>query len=644
MKLSLTIFIIAIFFSIQASAQDISFQQQCKHAEHESMLLQEKWSQKTNSFSADYDLKYHRFELDIDPAVDSVKGSVTSYFIVTKPSLQHLKFNLTGTLVVDSVRFQNNNVSFSHVDDTLDIDLGLVLAQNALDSVTVFYGGTPPSSGFGSFEQTTHAQAVPVIWTLSEPYGAHEWWPCKQDLTDKIDSVDFYITIPKDFRATSNGVLVLENVVGQSKIVHWKHRYPIANYLIAFAVTNYRRFSNFVPLGNDTLEVVNYVYSEDSLDAVSKTQYIIPQVQLYDSLFGPYPFMNEQYGHTQFSWGGGMEHQTMSFMGNFNFDLMAHELAHQWFGNKITCGSWQDIWLNEGFATYLTALTFEFIAGDFYWNYWKDSQIDYVTEKISGSVFVVDTSSVSRIFDSRFSYSKGALVLHMARWVLGDSLFFQSIRNYINDPNLVYSFAKTDDLKQHFENTSGLDFTEFFDDWVYGHGYPSYSINYVQHSDDSLHITIDQTASFSSITDFFEMPVPLQVFGGGKDTMLILDHQFSGQEFHIALDFQVDSMKFDPERWIVSKNNEIVAQDKKIENLDFSVYPNPAKSQLNVQFNSQIQSGTVSLLDLTGKLISKRKFGNTNFVKLDISKLISGMYLLKVLNSDDVSVVKFIKK
>ncbi|MBK7970327.1 MAG: hypothetical protein IPK08_16080 [Bacteroidetes bacterium] len=177
-----------------------------------------------------------------------------------------------------------------------------------------------------------------MIWTLSEPYGSSDWWPCKNGLTDKADSIDIFLNVPNAMTGASNGILIAETPNGTTKLFHWKHKYPIA-YLICMAVTNYVKYS-LCPLAGDTLEIVNYVYPEDSLLATSQTDEIVSMVQLYDTLFGVYPFHNEKYGHAQFGWGGGMEHQTMTFVSNFGFDLLAHELAHHWFGDKVTYGSW----------------------------------------------------------------------------------------------------------------------------------------------------------------------------------------------------------------------------------------------------------------------------------------------------------------
>lgn len=198
-----------------------------------------------------------------------------------------------------------------------------------------------------------------VLWTLSEPYGARDWWPTKQTLNDKIDSCDIFVTTPSGYKVGSNGILL--NVVqdGNNVIHHWKHIHAEPAYLIAIAVADYSEYIDWVPLDSgDSLMVLEYVYPCNLLSAQLQTTDIIPTMQFFIELFGDFPF--EKYGHAQFGWGGGMEHSSMTFVGGFNHGLLAHELAHQWFGDKITCGSWQDIWLNEGFATYLEGLTYDF--------------------------------------------------------------------------------------------------------------------------------------------------------------------------------------------------------------------------------------------------------------------------------------------
>jgi len=359
---------------------------------------------------SDYDLKYHRFNWYINPDTSFISGDVTSYFVTQTAGFFQVSFELSNNLTVDSVRYAGAMVSFNHSSSVLDINLGTTLPLGRFDSVQVYYHGNPSAGvGFGSFIKDVHS-GTNVIWTLSEPYGASDWWPCKNIFSDKIDSIDVIVTTPQFNRVASNGILVSETLNGGDKTFHWKHRYPIAAYLIAIAVTNYSVYSDYVPLGNDTLEMLNYVYPENLAAWQAGTPYQIEVMQLFDSLFGDYPFMREKYGHCQFSWGGGMEHQTMSFVINEGFDLLAHEMAHQWYGDKVTCNSWHDIWVNEGFATYCQGITLQSAWGGIYWPVWLRQRNDGVTALPGGSDYCYDTTMVTSVFDWRLSHQQGAMV------------------------------------------------------------------------------------------------------------------------------------------------------------------------------------------------------------------------------------------
>jgi aminopeptidase N len=589
---------------------------------------------RSSPFTDNYDLKYHRLEWTIDPAVLYISGAVTSYFEAKTAGFQEINFDLVKELTVSEVLHQGQPLTFiHHDDDRLQIFLPAALSAGQLDSVTVIYAGAPPQTGFGSFNKATHA-GVPILWTLSEPYGARDWWPCKQDLSDKIDSIDVLVRTPAAYRVASNGLLDSETEVGTDKIYHWKHRYPIPTYLIAIAVTNYAVYSDFVPVPNgNPIEVLNYVYPEFLPNAQSQTTATVQVMQLYNELFGLYPFSNEKYGHAQFGWGGGMEHQTMSFMGGFSFSLQAHELAHQWFGDKVTCGSWEDIWLKEGFATYLTGLTYENGLGTQNWRNWLQNTFTQITNVPDGSVWVNDTMSVNRIFNSRLTYSKGAMLLHMLRWKLGDEAFFQGVRDYLSHPEQAYEYALTQDLKAHLEAESGQDLTEFLEDWFYGQGHPSYQVQWGQGSSGMVQVTIGQTTSHASV-DFYEMPVPIRFSGPNGDTTLVFDHEASGQQFSVALPFEVETAEFDPDLWILSANNtvaQVVVSTKETDLLRQSlrVFPNPVQDELNISFDWNRLPDAVVLYDVQGKQLQTVTPQN-NPVSIGMKDLPAGLYVVEI--------------
>ncbi|MDP5107258.1 MAG: T9SS type A sorting domain-containing protein, partial [Polaribacter sp.] len=455
------------------------------------------------------------------------------------------------------------------------------------------------------------------------------WWPCKQDLNDKIDAIDVYITTPQQYVAVSNGLEQSAIITADKKTTHFKHQYPIPAYLIAIAVTNYETYSHTVPNNGNPFPIVNYVYPESLTSAQNSTGITVDIMNHFIDLFGNYPFENEKYGHAQFGWGGGMEHTTVSFMGSFNRDLIAHELAHQWFGNKITCGSWKDIWLNEGFATFLTGLSIEKLDGETAYKNWRSSKINSITSLQNGAVYLsdVDTTSVGRIFNSRLSYNKGAMVLHMLRKKLGDVKFFQGLKNYISDPDLAYSYAKTPDLITHLESASGLNLSEFFNDWIYNQGYPTYNLEWNQLNSNTINITLNQTQSDASVS-FFEANVPVRVNGtNGEILDLILDNKSNNETFVESVSFLVGSVDFDPETHLISKNNTVVLTTDNLaiasENLE--LFPNPVHDFLTIKPSNNITVLTSTIYTLLGKKILE-----TENTQLDLSQLKAGIYILKI--------------
>ncbi|MFZ1612435.1 MAG: M1 family aminopeptidase [Chitinophagales bacterium] len=569
-----------------------------------------------------YNVIYQMMEWQVDPNVNFISGKITSY-IIPENDLSSIEFNMSALLIADSV-FVNNTkiIVFDHSSDILQIPTELNAEQT--DTILVYYHGTPAGTGFGSFVQDTHNES-PIIWTLSEPYGAQDWWPCKQSLTDKIDSIDVFISTPNAYTGISNGLLESAITSGDFTTWHWKHRHPIATYLICLAVTDYVQYNDTIPVGDVSILVENFVYPESLEDAQIGTAALAGPMQLFSDLFGLYPFANEKYGHAECNFAGGMEHQTITFVGLWDYELLAHELAHHWFGDFVTCASWQDVWLNEGFATYLSGLCLEFLKPDEFQNflYWRKV---WAVSALDGSVFCEDTTIVSRVFSGRLTYSKGALVLHQLRWVVGDAIFFTALNNYLYDPEISNGFATTRQLITHFENVYGGDLDWYFDDWIYGEGFPSYTISWKQDANNLVTIEIDQTQSDNSV-DFFELPLELQLSNGDYDTSIVVQNTFSGQEFSLQLNTTVNTLIFDPKIHIISDSNIIRGNLLECEDFDILIYPVPAGKEISVSVCGDALYN-LQIYDINGRLVLNSTI--KQFDTFDISQLTSGVYIVSV--------------
>ncbi|MBC7643097.1 MAG: T9SS type A sorting domain-containing protein [Flavobacterium sp.] len=608
-----------------------------------------------NPNTLNYDITYHKLEFTVDPSIASISGKVTTTFTATA-NMNTLTFDLFDSMIVSSVNQNGQSLNFTQLGtNELIIDLPTTQLSGTSATVEIVYSGDPTSSGFGSFTVDVH-NGTPVLWTLSEPFGARDWWPCKQDLNDKIDAIDVYITAPSQYVSVSNGIEPdAPVIVGPNKITHFRHQYPIPAYLIAIAVTDYQIYDQQAGLGtlaSPFYPVTHYIYPETATANIASVQVLPSILNFFESKFGNYAFRGEKYGLCQFGWGGGMEHTTVSFMtagnnGAYPRSLIAHETGHQWFGDKITCGTWKDIWLNEGITEYLSGLTTEFLDGNTNFRTWKSGKISSVTSipnTNTSNLYLTDAqaTSVNRIFSSSVTYNKGSMVTNMLRYKMGDTMFFQAMNNYINNPMFAYNYAITTEFQGQLEAVYGSSLQEFFNDWVYGQGYPTYTIAVANFGAGQARITVNQTQSSPTVS-YFEMPLDIKIIGAGGLTQTIrVDNTSNGQQFLVPVNFVVTGATFDPEKNIIAKSNPIIISTLAIENYNLqqttALFPNPASDLLNVQMSNENVLENVIIYNLLGQKVIE-----SNSRTIQIENLTNGVYNVFIKTRDGSANKKFIK-
>ncbi len=597
------------------------------------------------------DISYYKLDIDIfiEQRIISGTSVVRGKFIMNQPDFIELDFS--SAMRVDSVKFHGQIWPFVHENHMLKVHPPAITVFEEYEfSIEIFYGGTPIPSGFGSFNFDTY-NGEDHIWTLSEPYGARDWWPCKDDPSDKADSMDIIISLPDNQIPVSNGLLIDETDLGNGrKKYHWKEKYPISTYLVSITTYPYRFWSdNYISPHNDTMPIDFYVYP-DHFD-ITYNNYLKTKemITVFSEKFGQYPFINEKYGHVEFNRAGGMEHQTISSMGGYSEWLIAHELAHQWWGNLVTCASFNHIWLNEGFARFCEALWQEEKYGvGAYRDYW--SAHAYYGP---GTIYVENPTSTLEIFNGNLSYNKAGWVLHMLRGVLGDSTFFNVLRSYGSNDSLAYNAVTTEDFQNVSESISGIDLDYFFDQWIYGEGYPKYSISWEINQNSELIVNIQQVQK----TQYFKMPINLQLLLPDGVREIRVENSQAFESYNLgSVGYSTFNLILDPDEWIL----------KEVEYLNmgyefpgpsqitlYPAYPNPFNSGTTISFfipeTVGEQNGNIKIYDLRGNYSGSIWSGKTkiglNQINWKIYDKSSGIYfiVLDTENKNFTQKVQFIK-
>ena len=515
---------------------------------------------------ANIDVVYHRANWKMNPneAIKNITGSITTYFKTILPNVAAISFDFNKNAFDNSsliVKWHGIvcNKSFSPTGNVNVLNIILpttISATNTLDSLVIEYAGIPENNGLGgglsfnSYVDQFGTQQNYAI-TLSESYEDRDWWPCKADMQDKIDSMDINVTVPWNgadtFWVASNGRLIDSSISGGLRTFKYATRYPIASYLVCLAAAKYNRYYSSVMLAETNVPVYWYLlagkdasYYSNAITAMTKVNLVL---QTFSSKLGDYPFKKEKHGFYDGLVGAsGMEHQSFSGIASSSLtynSVLSHELMHQWFGDNVSFATWNDLWLAEGFATYGELLAAEFVPATGINLPIKRINLKNSALSLSAASAWIPNENIinsSTIWDSDYGntvYDRGGMVVSMLRAMCGDEKFFQTLKNY--QASMSGKAANTDTLKLFFNRMLGTDISSFFADYVGGSGgainptggigNPVYEVKWNSPASNKLLLGVQsQSKTTGSNVSYFHGPVAVRAkgnFPATQDTTII---------------------------------------------------------------------------------------------------------------------------
>jgi len=599
-----------------------------------------KTNQKTTN-QEEFDISYYFLDLIPDPETSVLSGTVEIVAKVTGIDLDHIELDFWSGMNILDIHMTYNPgemLYYTHMGDILYISLDKVYMPDEEIRVSIKYIGQPQNSPYNSFDFGIKDNK-PMIWTLSQPFGARAWWPCKDVTSDKADSVDIKVTVPNDLIVASNGIL-REKVTSGEKTTYWWHeKYPIIPYLISLAIHPYIvSYDDYLYNENsDTMKIHFYMFPENAdlfSEMNAKTKDII---RYFSELFGQYPFVDEKYAHADFLGKGAMEHQTCSSFSFWNEWVIVHELAHQWWGDFITCDNFHHIWLNEGFATYSEALWYEHLHG-----YGTASHYQMTTNLYlgAGTVYVEDPQNED-IFNPGLSYNKSSWILHMLRHIVGDESFFNILKTYSASQLHKFGTANTEDFQRICEQVSGINLDKFFHQWIYEEYYPRYSVRWKWIQNGGMYqiqLDIKQVQE----NHYFWMPIDISISTIEGEFSFVVWDSLSMQTFTLEVPSEPLSLEIDKNNWILKQVESDISQRTEIADIHplkkyalYNNYPNPFNPITAIGYQlSAVSKVDLSIYNLLGQrvetLVSEKQNAGQYRVEWDGSHFPSGIYYYQI--------------
>jgi aminopeptidase N len=506
-----------------------------------------------------YDVHFYDLAVTVSPADSTLRGRVVLHATAVQPAWR-VAFDLDTLLAVESVTLEpaGESLSFVRCGGRVRVNLPGTVQPDEPLVLRVAYGGHPrvaPNPPWdGGIQWARTPSGAPWIATSNQMIGADVWWPVKDHVSDKPDSMRISVSAPADLVVASNGRLRQMTDDGNGRRTwHWFVSTPISTYNVALNIAPYQTIdTTIVSVVGDSIPVIFYVLPEDVAKGKRLFAEIVEHLRWFEEVLGPYPFRADKYGVAQTP-HLGMEHQTIIAYGaNFDnrsmtggvdwgFDaLHHHELSHEWWGNLVTNADWKDMWLHEGFGTYMQALWLEDTQGVAR----ARAYLRSFEQAIANRGPVAPRGATSSKNYGLDIYYKGARVLHALRWLIGDDAFFRAIRRmaYPDEQAMATTdgravrFATTPDFIAIAERESGMDLDWFFDVYVYHPGLPTLA---TAEAGERLRLSWD-------VPGGLPFPMPVEVLVAGKRTRIAMENGSGSVAIPVGAEVRID-----PDSWLL---------------------------------------------------------------------------------------------
>ena len=589
--------------------------------------------------SSNYDVECYSIDLEFLIPTSEIKGNCQ--MLIHPFEGDSITFDMGSSLVIDSLLVDTTRTEdFIRSDNLLTVNLPEPAdTTSPLYLISIFYHGTPTAG----YYRIPNKFGENVFFTFTEPSDSRLWFPCKDDPSDKAPLL-LSATVPDGYLVASNGELTsVDTLDGDRVKFNWQENFPIAPYLIAVSIFPYTLDTLWVA---DTLPVWLYYYPDDSENAVYDWYPVTEAINIYSRFYGSYPF--EKYGMCEapIMWGwGAMEHQTITTFGDnlvtgdrSYITVVAHELSHHWWGDMVTCGTWKDIWINEGFAVFSEALYVENAWGE------EDGR-GYVGGMHSQYIEGESREGRFPIYDPDYMwgvtvYEKGGAVLDMLRFLLGDSLFFNLLSDYAD--SFRYSYATISDFQRIAEETTGEELDWFFNQWIYEAGYPQFDYYWNSYPTDSgTYHTIIQVEQVQEDAPLFRVPLVMRLRVGGEfvvDTVMIEATRWNRFEYDfpeiaVVNDFNYHNHALCTYRFAGTGIEDITSSLP--EKLSLTVFPNPFNLSVVISTNRE---ATVEIFDIKGDKLSS--FTVSRKASWCPEHLSSGVYIIRATSGNEIATSK----